>query len=295
MNGAFNNKENGDSRADAGYLGEVLLYNRILNSNELSNTHTYLLNKWGISTIISNVPVTSGLNLWLDAYDPSAVIADSNSNVLLWRDKSLNNYHFSNFSANNPILTTNLQANAPSISFNSNATTQALANSNFNISSLSSFTILGVAQLSNNTINGRIFSLVSTSQILDYQIHNGFNIYNNFGAGFGYTRSTVSLNVSASSNINNLFSLVVNGTSNILNDIQPSTTALGGNGIMRSFAVPTTISTLNTNFAYIGTSRNNDNTSKYSGLISELLFYNRTLTFSERQQVESYLLSKWNI
>jgi hypothetical protein len=66
MNGPYNDIFNGDTRADSGFLGEVLLYNRILNSNELLNTHTYLLNKWGISTIISNVPVTRGLNLWLD-------------------------------------------------------------------------------------------------------------------------------------------------------------------------------------------------------------------------------------
>ena len=292
--GLTNSAGEGDFRNNSGSLAEVLLYNRILTSTELTNTHTYLLNKWGISNTICNVPVTSGLNLWLDAYDPSCVITDSNSNVLLWRDKSGLSNHFSNFTTNFPILTRNPQVNAPSISFNSNAITQALVNSNFNISSISSFSIVGVSLLSNTTVNGRIFSIVSTSQTLDFQNDNGFNIFNNNGTGFGYTRSTVILSNTVSSNINNMFSLIVNN-STIINDVNPSTTGFGTNGIMRSFSTTTTTSTLNVNLAYIGTSRNNDATSKFSGLMCELLYYNRVLSFPERQQVESYLMSKWNI
>jgi hypothetical protein len=292
--GLTNSAGEGDFRNNSGSLAEVLLYNRILTSTELTNTHNYLLNKYGISNTICNVPVTSGLNLWLDAYDPSCVITDSNSNVLLWRDKSGLSNHFSNFTTNFPILTRNPQVNAPSISFNSNAITQALVNSNFNISSISSFSIVGVSLLSNTTVNGRIFSIISTSQTLDFQNDNGFNIFNNNGTGFGYTRSTVILSNTVSSNINNMFSLIVNN-STIINDVNPSTTGFGTNGIMRSFSTTTTTSTLNVNLAYIGTSRNNDATSKFSGLMCELLYYNRVLSFPERQQVESYLMSKWNV
>jgi len=277
-----------------GLISEVILYNRALSNAERQTIESYLINKWGISTIQSNVPVKSGLNLWLDAYDPSCVITDSNSNVLLWRDKSIYNYNFSNYTSNYPVYKNNPQNGLPSISITSNATTQALVNSNFNISSISSFSVLGVVNLSNTTINGRIFSILSTSQQLDYQIDNGFVIYNNFGTGVGYSRSSFQITGTATSNTNNLFSLIVNNIST-QNDVVVSTTALGINGVMKQFLAPTTNSTINVNLGYIGTSKNNDNTMKYSGLISELLFYNRTLSFVERQQVESYLMSKWKI
>ena len=42
MASAFSDQANGDSRADAGYLAEVLLFNRVLSSTELTNTHNYL-------------------------------------------------------------------------------------------------------------------------------------------------------------------------------------------------------------------------------------------------------------
>lgn len=277
-----------------GLISEVILYNRALSNAERQTIESYLINKWGISTLVSNVPVTSGLNLWLDAYDPSCVITDSNSNVLLWRDKSIYNYNFSNFTSNYPVYKNNPQNALPSISITSNATTQALVNSNFNISSISSFSVLGVVNLSNTTINGRIFSILSTSQQLDYQIDNGFVIYNNFGTGVGYSRSSFSITGTATSNTNNLFSLIVNNIST-QNDVVVSTTALGINGVMKQFLTATANSTINVNLGYIGTSKNNDITMKYSGLISELLFYNRTLSFVERQQVESYLMSKWKI
>ena len=41
--------------------------------------------------------------------------------------------------------------------------------------------------------------------------------------------------------------------------------------------------------------RATDNSSYYDGYLSEIILYNRTVTFAERQQIESYLLNKWNI
>jgi hypothetical protein len=237
MNGAFNNQDNGDSRADSGFLGEVLLYNRILNSNELSNTHMYLLNKWGISTIISNVPVTSGLNLWLDCYDPSAITTDTNCNVLLWRDKSLFQRNFSNFTNNIGAPTYVIQGgnSLPSVrfdnTFNTNAG-QGLINSNFFISSISSISIFMVKQViqSATTSFPQSFSMHST---IGYSNgNNEFFIYEDPN-GNATTLRRAAQNYFNGVNIRNLSlaSYTINSSNVALNDIPASNYGLVFNGV----------------------------------------------------------------
>jgi hypothetical protein len=304
MNGPFNDQSNGDPRTDAGFLGEVLLYNRILNSNELSNTHMYLLNKWGISTILSNLPVTSGLNLWLDCYDPTAITTDVNSNVLLWRDKSLFRRNFSNFNNNIGAPTYVIQGgnSLPSVrfdnTFNTNAG-QGLINSNFFISSISSISIFMVKQViqSATTSFPQSFSMHST---IGYSNgNNEFFIYEDPN-GNATTLRRAAQNYFNGVNIRNLSlaSYTINSSNVALNDIPASNYGLVFNGVKVGPPVDgLTPSTFNTTIGLLGTNANNtfNNNTAYNGYINEVLYYNRALTFSERQQVESYLLSKWNI
>jgi len=304
MNGPFNDQSNGDTRTDSGFLGEVLLYNRILNSNELSNTHMYLLNKWGISTILSNVPVTSGLNLWLDCYDPTAITTDTNCNVLLWRDKSLFRRNFSNFTNNigAPTYVTQGGNSLPSVrfdnTFNTNAG-QGLINSNFFISSISSISIFMVKQViqSATTSFPQSFSMHST---IGYSNgNNEFFIYEDPN-GNATTLRRANQNYFNSVNIRNLSlaSYTINSSNGALNDIPASNYGLVFNGVKVGTPVDgLTPSTFNTTIGLLGTNATNtfNNNTAYNGFINEVLYYNRALTFVERQQVESYLLSKWNI
>ena len=303
MASAFTDEANGDPRADAGYLAEVLMYNRILNTTELTNVHTYLLNKWNITPVVSNVPVTQGLNLWLDAYDPSCVITDTTNNVLLWRDKSLFQRNFSNFNNNiGPPTYLNSGMNSlPSVrftnTFNTNAG-QGLINSNFFVSSISSISLFMVKQnFSNiNTTFPQAFSMYST-----ITFNNGNNEFFIFEANTGATsvrRAGTSYFYALNSLLPNITSYIFNSSNTALNDIPASNLGVVFNGIKQGAPVDgLTPSTFNTTIGLLGTNASGiiNNNTAYNGYINEVLFYNRALTFVERQQVESYLLCKWNI
>jgi len=287
-----------------GLISEVILYNRGLSNSERLQVENYLINKWGISTIISNVPVTSGLNLWLDCYDPSAITTDTNCNVLLWRDKSLFRRNFSNFNNNIGAPTYVIQGgnSLPSVrfdnTFNTNAG-QGLINSNFFISSISSISIFMVKQVltSATTSFPQSFSMHST---IGYSNgNNEFFIYEDPNGGATSLRRA---NQNYFNSVNNrnlsLASYTINSSNVALNDIPASNYGLVFNGVKVGAPVDgLTPSTFNTTIGLLGTNATNtfNNNTAYNGFINEVLYYNRALTFSERQQVESYLLSKWNI
>jgi hypothetical protein len=319
MNGPFNDEANGDTRADSGYLGEVLLYNRILNSNELLNTHTYLLNKWGISTVVSNVPVTSGLNLWLDCYDPLTMTFSTNTNLVRqWRDKSLCNFHMSNpgtvARSQMPTYTTASPSGLPSLQFSNSAPANTfytnLWNSNFTYPQTRETTLfVSYSSTSNSAFYGPLFTMLSNDEVI-YNTGNGFEIsVTNSDGGIGLVRSTVRIYNSLipnGHNITTLASVIFNSTFTTIPDIPQRSFGLSRNGVVR-FVQPSSfissvgnLSTQNflVNQAVLGTrgaGTTGDQQWYYSGFIHEVLQYNRALTFVERQQVESYLLSKWNI
>ena len=320
MNGPYNDIFNGDARADSGFLGEVLLYNRILNSNELLNTHTYLLNKWGISTLVSNVPVTRGLNLWLDAYDPLTVTFSTNtSQVRQWRDKSISSLHFSNVLTNNfirpPSYTTNPANSLPGLLFSNITTAYAtgLYNCNFNYPRTTEATIFTVAQWSsgNASFYSPVFCMLSNNEFVNNTANsftvtgpaNGLNVnlYRSSPGGF-------LANIGNTLDRPTLVTGVFNSTFTTIPDIPQNNIAVGRNGVIGSRSISSFISTLgnglavstvnfNVNQAVLGlrAPSGGDGTWYHSGYIHEVLLYNRALNFSERQQVESYLMSKWRI
>lgn len=320
MNGPFNDQSNGDTRTDSGFLGEVLLYNRILNSNELSNTHMYLLNKWGISTILSNLPVTSGLNLWLDAYDPLTVTFSTNtSEVTQWRDKSLCNLHMSNTgtlgAARMPTYRVNTVNNLPGLQFSNSAPTSIytnLWNSNFRYPVVREATIFSVFQANSGNISfyNPIFTMLLSNEVF-FNNANGLCLCTpNNGIQITAIRSSPGIAVTIGNTLNTpaLATAVFNSSFRTIADIPQNRVGIGRNGVIGATSISSFISTIGNgalsthnfvvNQASIGTrgaGTNGDATWYNSGFIHEVILYNRTLTFSERQQVESYLLSKWNI
>jgi hypothetical protein len=324
MNGPFNDEANGDTRADSGYLGEVLLYNRILNSNELLNTHTYLLNKWGISTVVSNVPVTSGLNLWLDCYDPLTMTFSTNtSQVIQWRDKSISSLHFSNALTNAtirpPTYTTNPVNGLPGLLFSNSAPTTTFAtslyNCNFNYPRTTEATIFTVAQWNsgNGSFYSPVFCMLSNNEFVNNTANsftvvgpaNGLNV-NLYRSSPGGYLTNIANTLDRPTLVTGVFNSSFSTT--VIVDIPQNNIAVGRNGVIGSRNISSFISTLgnglaistlnfNVNQAVLGlrAPAGGDSTWYHSGYIHEVLLYNRTLAFNERQQVESYLLSKWNI
>jgi hypothetical protein len=89
---------------------EIILYDRALSFDEISNVSAYLTKKWGLSnaktieyppssnrSFVSSAAFTRPFQvpydigncvLWLDAKDRSTLVLDANSNVLTWYDKS---------------------------------------------------------------------------------------------------------------------------------------------------------------------------------------------------------------
>ena len=322
MNGPFNDIFNGDPRAYAGYLAEVLLYDRILNSNEFVNTHVYLQNKWGISTIISNVPITQGLNLWLDCYDPLVMTFSTNtSQVVQWRDKSLCNFHMSNpgtiVGSRLPTYTTASPSGLPSLQFSNSAPTTTfftnLWNTNFTYPQIRETTLfISYSSTSNSGYYGPLFTMLSNSEVF-YNTGNGFglNVVNGDG-GIGLVRSTVRIYSSLIPNTHNtttLATVIFNSSLTTLQnspDIPQNTFGLSRNGVVGLTQISSFISSVGNlstqnflvNQAVLGTrgpGTVSDAQWFYAGFIHEVLQYNRSLTFAERQQVEAYLMTKWNI
>lgn len=324
MASPFSDQTNGDPRTDGGYLGEVLLYDRILNSTELTNVHNYLLNKWGISTLVSNVPVRSGLNLWLDAYDPALVTLSTNTQLVTqWRDKSLCNFHFSNSgtigNSRMPLYTISPQTGLPALQFSNSAPATTfytnIYNTNFTYPQTTETTVFVTYSSTSNTgFYGPLFTILSNNEVF-YNFGNGFQLAVANGDGsIGVVRSTISLYTGALANTHNrptLATVVFNSSfsTSLIVDIPQNTYGIGRNGVV-GFVQPSSLissipgslffssTTFNVNQATIGTrgaTAVGDAQWYFSGYIHEVLQYNRTLSFIERQQVESYLMSKWNI
>lgn len=87
-------------RAPTMSYGEVLVYNKTLNVNEMSQVETYLIDKWGIDF---NPAKLSGLTLWLDA-DDSDTITLNGSDVSQWDDKSVSGNNATQSTANDQPL-----------------------------------------------------------------------------------------------------------------------------------------------------------------------------------------------
>jgi hypothetical protein len=302
-----------------GLISEVILYNRGLSNSERLQVENYLINKWGISTLISNVPVTSGLNLWLDCYDQQTMTFSTNtSQVTQWRDKSLCNLHMSNpgtFAVSKlPTYTVNSVNNLPGLQFSNNTTTfyTNLWNSNFRYPVVREATIFSVFQANsgNNSFYNPIFTMLFSNEVF-FNSANGFCLS---AAGVGNQinsiRSSPGIAVTVGNTLNTpaLATAVYNSSFTTIPDIPQNRVAVGRNGVIGATSISSFISTIGNgalsthnfvvNHASLGTrgaGTNGDGTWYNSGFIHEVILYNRALTFVERQAVESYLLSKWNI
>ena len=302
----INDLANGAVRTGQGFFTEFLVWNRCLTSAELSSVHTYLFNKW---TIVSNapvasVPVTAGINLWLDAYDSAQIVRDSGGNVWVWRDKSGCNFHFSNngsFGAQvlRPTYSTTAVGGLPGVLFFSDGTLRTSL-SCLNISypstcNLSAFVVF--QQRSDVSANARLISFTSNTDGTDFNFTNGFALIETGTTNITVNRSNSIPNAGGTNTVPNLVSVIFNGSSTAIPDISISNVGIGRNGVIN---VNSSNGSLQANFRFnqgwLGT-RNNatDTSSYYDGFLSEIILYNRTVTFAERQQIESYLLNKWNI
>jgi hypothetical protein len=213
-----------------------------------------------------------------------------------------------------PTYTTASPSGLPSLQFSNAAPANTfytnLYNTNFTYPQTRETTLfVTYSSTPNSGFYGSLFTMLSNNETF-YDRGNGFQInVANADGGIGLVRSTVRIYntlIPNGHNITTLASVVFNSSFTTIPDIPQNAFGLSRNGVV-GFVQPSSfissvgnLSTQNflVNQASLGTRGAGTVTDaqwNYSGFIHEVLQYNRALNFSERQQVESYLMSKWRI
>lgn len=224
----------------------------------------------------SSPPSSAGQVLWLDANDCTTISLASGGTVTKWADKSGRGYDVSqSTSGYRPVYTTNVLNSKPIIRFD--GTDDVLTNTSFmnftNITMIgvgkynSGDTTQAIAEVSTNTTNRGALLFYETAD-------------SKFRSWDGTMDSTV---YTETLPVTHIFSGVSDGT----NDYY-----YVDGSLKQSVASGTLTST--TDRVHIG-QLVSATTYAMKGDIGEVLVYDRALTNSERESVESYLASKWDI
>lgn len=260
-----------------GTVYEFIVYDGALSLGRRQLVETYLVNKWGLRGVTpSNHPtrlitplsaafsplVLSNCAMWLDAAD-STSITMSGSNVVRWNDKSGNTRHA--VATGNPQLGTTTTGR------------QAIVLSGveyFNVSGAStlsggSSTVFIQASATTNSRN--LYNLWANSRSLTFQLY-----YNGTDNLF-FTSNTVFFNS--------------NAMCCIVDDLSSTICSSFFNGRPDNTITARAV-TPNTSFILGG---NSGGTNPWIGNIQEMIYYNRALQRTERQQVEGYLAGKWGL
>ena len=260
----------------SGDLGEIILFNRALTTQERTDIENYLNDKWITPTILEESPAdVSGLSMWFDA-DDASTITSSAGKVSQWDDKSGNGNHATQATpSQQPTVVSNGYGTRTTIAF---ADPQGLTTT-YNTGADS--TIFAVFFHNHGAVQptGPVWLVDSTSNA------NGF--FPKYVDGNQYVGVAGTVWMSKISTFaNNTFyntAVVYDSTSpltelyvdGVLNDSTASAEDPGNNFM-------------------IGRREIGSLTHSLVGQIAEIIVYNKALTTGERQLVESYLNKKWN-
>jgi len=282
----------------SGNIYEMIIYTEVLDDRKRMLIEGYLADKWDIKTKLNadhplfpyvslsiedfNIKNINGLTLWLDASDKKTVLDKnlklvSNKNkISFWKDKSNNNYNI--FGKNEPTYLTSGFNNEPTINF---------ANSNYMMGNIpagkfkNGITAFVVYEKDSNynMQEGLISRGSSSSSQSTSNAGYTIDIYNNQRSPYGKSSYNIS-----QKNTKNIFSYSLNKNSYIESV----------NGIVKMYKTDLNQPIIDpTSGFYIGT--RNDLLTQFTGNISEIILFNRSLTDSEKFQVEGYLSNKWNL
>ena len=302
----------------SGYFGEILVYQSALTTTERQQIEGYLGWKWGIESTPILPTSISGLAMWLDGADPStlftdtsattAVTADGNS-IAAWRDKSTNAYLFTQATAGSrPTYKTSILNGRSITRWNGTSTfLQSSATLPFYTSSTSggSFFVVFMA----TTVTTQRFLMTYQNQVTntycgtesELGYTTGNNGQGNFGFHQGCSRATIAASGTIVINSYVLMSyiLATTGTTPANSTIFKNGTSLTPSNDQTGFySAGSYPSANNARFLNIGARIFNGSQATdcwHSGDIAELIWYRTPVTTTERQGIESYLSTKWNI
>lgn len=264
-----------------------------MKSNLISNLKSNLLPNLGLEIPERVLPIQdAALKLWLDADDSATITKDMSDNVSDWADKSTNGNDVSQLTATNqPLFVASAINSNPSIRFD--GVDNYLENLGISlVTGVGELTIfMAISRISSPNNNRGKLALWETGQIHDFNnipsvsFEDGSIALNELK----YLRNTSNQNKTPHPNENTpfIYSSIFDGANN--------NSFLNGN--IASFTNPTgSAGNFNIQNIRVGARQVSGSASFFwNGDIGEIIIYNRDLSTLERQQVESYLSSKWSI
>lgn len=222
---------------------------------------------------------TNGIVLWLDAADSSSVVVDSTGAVSQWNDKSRYAANAVPFVGSCQYSSKGLNGVLPGITMNQTSLYSPLATGTFN----NGVTMFVVFSSNGGQTYGTLVTRTDTSK----QNYPGpWDMYNTTRAvgnniNIGSATSTNNVNSSMSPSIFAYQSSSVTPINEWINGTNYFTSS------KQSYYKDTG------SFVYLGS--RGDKVTSFSGVMSEIILYNRVLNITEMNTVQEYLASKWQI
>lgn len=307
-----------------GFIGEVIAYNTSLTASQRQQIEGYLAHKWGLQT---NLPVGHPFRsapvamrafqpidlpnciLWLDGAD-SSMVGVSGTSVTAWNDKSGLQNNLTTISANRPTYS----PTTGGITFTSSLGTVirgALSGGPYT-NPVSMFVVSSITLAASATFNPR-FVVLGTSGASGTFMAGQFNVINNQNTGSVPRYSTYANNganptglpdfINVQTSIPTTFNSVgiFGNLSTYVGTNLTNNTFLNGNTSANS-SINTTWTVSSpyvTSYGYIALGNNTNGGAVgadcFSGIIYEVMLFTRTVSTSERQQIEGYLAAKWRL
>ena len=289
-------------------IGEVILYNSVLNINQRQTVERYLSKKWGLSNYYTSIPGSvRGLMLWMDGGDPGTMTFASGSNASGWRDKASQGITLSNcitgqyptFIPGKGIFFSN------PTSLNNTGVVQGFRYDQYwptLIPTQSMTAFVSFTALCNDTYRSSAFIAENSNGTYVAAPPPSFRVaFENGNNGSSCNRIQWDYNGSA-------FAQSVGATGNsflgpridtIMSTPGVSSGWMYVNGVEQTYVntqvYTSPFSNWSPNILYIGGFVGSPQGSRcWMGYFNELLFYSNVLTATERAVVQGYLARKWN-
>jgi len=305
-----------------GYIGEIVAFNTQLGDVQRQQIETYLGLKWGLSNVISRLPIENpylslkphlrifqptdiaGCVVWLDGADLSTLTL-SGTNITAWRDKTVFKNNVNSISGTAPTYNSNdssVNFVASSGTFMRGTMSQTYSNS------VSVFVVASIATQSTPAFPR--LSMIGLSSTAN-SILIGQQLYVNSNAPSVITYLSTNTNPSGQginimtliSNVNYNTRQLITNVSSYIGTTYTISTLLNGNP--QNTSVSTRTGTFTASGGNVATYNKyslanypdaaSTTGDSYNGKIFEYLVFNRVLTTAERQRVEGYLANKWGL
>jgi len=291
-----------------GYIGEIVAFNSQLGDVQRQYIENYLSLKWNISGMYQQLSTSnpyysvrphlrsfqpsdiSGCVLWLDAADSSTLTLQTGNKVSAWVDKSSNGFVMSNATTltQPTYVTSGWNGSYPAVQVNGSGSGQYnfLSNAAFNGFNTAAWDIYAVVKHSANSYEAGLMWIDPSGSFIIISAGIGtdqFSYTINSNGGWQYAPT---VGVPTTQNPY-LFQAYSTGTafSRRLNGVVPGLTE-------QTVSYTGTARTGTYSFFLANPSTGWSAPTTYFG---EMLMFNRTLSNSERLQIEGYLSTKWGL